>query len=1275
MEIEIDHGTATLLDMFSEQARLNPDKIAVTDCHQSLSYLDFYLKVLKTGHRLADAQLSDENCIGLFCEPSIDMVCGAWGILASGNAYLPLAPEYPSERIRYMIQDSKIRVIYTQTHLKSKLEAMVSDQVTIVTAEDITALLANELPQMSDPVFSKVTPDHLAYVIYTSGSTGKPKGVMIKHRNIVQQMSFLKQTFSFGGQTRILQKTPMSFDAAQWEILAPVFGCHLIVGPAGCYRDPDEMVEVLLKHEINVLQCVPTLLQALVDHPSFIDCKSLAQVFSGGETLTRQLAKEFYRVRPEAELINLYGPTECTINSSYFKLCEKAVDTYPSAISIGKPVAHTRYYLLREDGQPALVGEIGELYISGRQVASGYLHRSDLTKEKFVPNHLSQDPEHAWLYRTGDLGRWDSEGNVHFAGRADNQVKLRGYRVELDEIRHAIENHSWIKNAAMVINNDPRTGSQNLIACIELDETQAALMDQGNHGSHHQSKANKCQVKAQLSNAGCRPAEACEDRLHIALEGKVATPSQKEKAFGRKTYRFFEREQPVTREELISLLTLEQDKTLSREISQLTAPQFGGLLRHFGQFISDERLLPKYTYASPGALYAVQLYIEIHGLFGWPSGIYYYHPVQHCLVQIEACQPNSQPTLKLHFIGKHDAIEPVYKNNILEVLEMETGHMLGLFDEQLPEFGLAIGAHQLTEQLPAWYDGATDDYNLGTFEICPNDVAPAIDLPELFVQAHGSHVAGLEEGLYRFTAQDFEYMSDQQILKRDVIAINQQVYDRASFGISMVENCRESAMRYISLGRTLHKLQSNPLSLGMMSSGYSSKSGNDLPSAKRMRHILNAHGLEMAAFYFCIGGGISQAQYLSIGMKEDSVHMRGPTEMIKDDLMTQLPQYMIPNKVVMIDKLPQTANGKVDYQALKALDVVANSHSEKEFIPLSTETEHQLGEIWCRIMKWDSVSAQDDFFECGGNSLTAVAMINRINQAFGIKVPLQVLFQSPTIQQLSAWIDSQGEQVQQASRLIELNGQQQNPIFCWPGLGGYPMNLKLMANQVAPHRQFFGVQALGLHEGEVPLPNVQEMAKADIELIRSVQPKGPYTLWGYSFGARVAFETAYQLEQMGETVEALHLIAPGSPQTHYDLEQTNQGNASFSNPVFVTILFSVFAHSIDGALLQSCLNQCHDEESFIEFMCQRFPMLQPDLIQRITRIVLVSYDFSYTFEELVGRRIHAPVTIFKAQQDNYSFIENVSDFSVEPPRTIHLEADHYQVLKAQGVAELQTHLI
>ncbi|WP_428460382.1 thioesterase domain-containing protein [Photobacterium makurazakiensis] len=826
----------------------------------------------------------------------------------------------------------------------------------------------------------------------------------------------------------------------------------------------------------------------------------------------------------------------------------------------------------------------------------------------------------------------------------------------------------------MVISNDARTGSQNLISCVELDNTKAALMDQGNHGSHHQSKANKHQVKAQLSNAGCRQPEECTGKLRIELRGKEPTESQKEKAFGRKTYRFFERQQPVTKEELRKLLTLEQHTPLSSDIAQLTELQFGELLRHFGQYISDERLLPKYAYASPGALYAAQMYFELNGLFGWPAGIYYYHPVEHSLIHITPLAQSETPILKLHFIGKRDAIEPVYKNNILEVLEMETGHILGLFDELLPNLGLSIGRHHLSEQLPSWYDGKQHDYNLGTFDICSSDSVPEIELPELYVQVYSNRVLGMAEGLYRFVDQGFEYLSKQLVMKRDVIAINQEVYDRASFGISIVENSREPAIHYISLGRTLHKIQSNPLFLGMMSSGYSSKTGNDLPSAVRMRQILNAQGLELKAFYFCIGGGISEEQYFSTGMKEDTVHMRGPTEIIKDDLMSQLPQYMIPNKVVIVDKLPQTANGKVDYQALKLLDVVANCGSEKKFVPLETDTEKQLGVIWCRIMKWDTASAEDDFFECGGNSLTAVAMINRINQTFEIKVPLQVLFKSPTIKQLAKWIDSQDEQAQPVSRLIEMNNSQLRPVFCWPGLGGYPMNLKLLANQVVPGRQFFGVQALGINEGEVPLPNVQEMAKSDIELIKAAQPEGPYTLWGYSFGARVAFETAYQLEQMGDTVEALNLIAPGSPQTHCDLEQLNQDEASFSNPIFVTILFSVFAHTIDGALLKSCLTQCNDESSFVKFMCQRFPMLQEDLIRRITRIVQVSYNFSYTFEELVGRKVNAPVTIFKAQQDNYSFIENASAFSKAPPKLVNLEADHYQVLKGQGVAELEVHI-
>ncbi|WP_267435803.1 amino acid adenylation domain-containing protein [Erwinia psidii] len=1265
-----DPGSAThfhdLFAMLVRCVRTRPAHIAVKDQNTSLSYQHFLQSIARSADSLHALIEEDVQFIGLYCDPCVEMICGAWSILAAGRAYLPLAPDYPADRLRYMIEDSGVTIVLTQPALKAQLMAIVGEKVTIITQDDLEKVSV----ATTDAVLSRPQ-ERLAYMIYTSGSTGNPKGVMVSWRNISHQIAWLKEQFGFDQNDRILQKTPISFDAAQWEILAPAFGCEVVVGPKNCYRDPDALINTLQQQNITVLQCVPTLLHALVEHPLFPDCQALKKVFSGGEILTRRLAAEFFQHLPHARLTNLYGPTECTINTSSFTLEAESVASYPDAIAIGKPVADTFYHVLDSAGAPVLLGETGELYISGVQVASGYYQRPELTRERFIPASGTPVPGHELLYRTGDLVRQDQTGNTFFVGRADNQIKLRGYRVELDEIRLAIEKHHWVKHAAVIVQQAPRSGQQILTACIELDRRQAALMDQDKHDSHHISKSNKLQVKAQLSNAGCRQLSAKQLADCIPLAFKTPDSGQLETAFGRKTYRFFEGGPQVSQQTLVQVLQRQPETgDLLAGKPALTPENIGKLLRHFGQFISEDRLLPKYAYASPGALYATQLYLELNGVAGLPAAIYYYHPAKHALVPIAPVAGTCHQLIKLHFIGERDAIAPVYKNNLREVLEMETGHMLGLFDELLPAYGLhAERSASQRGPLPDWYDGHHYNDYLGGYVVSQAPVKPDRAQIQLYLQVH-RHVEGLAAGLYAFQQGALHFISDSMLQKKDVIAINQRVFEQASFGIGVVCNGADPDEHYVLAGREMHRLQSNKHLLGLMSSGYSSKSHHDLPAATEMRNILAQHHLPMDCFYFCLGGPVSKAQYLHTGMNEDRIHIQGPVELLKEDLAAQLPNYMIPNKVIIVERLPQTANGKIDTLALKSLPELNETDNCGEKIALNSPLEKTIGEIWCAVMKWEEVFAADDFFAAGGNSLSAVALINRINNMFAIKLPLQVIFQMPTVRGLATAVEKCRHAAVPCSRLIKLNAFTERPIFCWPGLGGYPLSLRQLAEKLPGQRAFFGVQAEGINEGEVPRQNVTEMARDDIEQIKAIQPDGPYTLWGYSFGARVAFETAAQLEAQGDTVAALYLLAPGAPMTQMEREQRYEHRAAFDNPVFLAILFSVFAHQIEGPLLERCLAQCTTRQAFIAFICQRFPLLHADTVERIIRIVETTYGFSYAFHELENRRLNAPVTIIKARGDHYSFLDNAPEFSRQRPQLIELSVDHFTVLKPKGIDEL-----
>lgn len=1256
------HNGDNIVDLFRSKIEQHGSNTAVSFQDRNITYQQLGEKSLTLGLYLQQQGVCLDGCVGLFVEPSIELMVGVWGILQSGAAYLPLSPEYPDDRLSYMLENSQCKIIVVQDALIERLANLVLDDVVLITFSQISHFYrTNEKPQYY-MLTQHASSHNLAYVIYTSGSTGKPKGVMIEHRSIANQMDWLSTEFSLDCKSVVLQKTPMSFDAAQWEILAPCCGSLVVMGEPGIYKNPEKLVDTMIRHGVSMLQGVPTLLLALLDVEKFTQCFTLSQIFSGGEALSKHLAIELSQQLPNCRIINLYGPTECTINSSSHIFDIKDSQNSADTISIGTPIQNTQYYILDKEKKPVIVGDIGELYIGGVGLARGYLHREDLTAERFITHFFDGEEIGQTLYKTGDLAYWNKSGSVQYSGRVDNQVKLRGYRVELDEIKSLIETHNWVNNAAVFLKKDQYTGYQNLISMIELNPREAALMDQGNHDSHHQSKKSRSQVKMQLTNIGCRQDTENVNKSTITLPGKIASEKQRKLVFSRKSYRYFEGGN-ITKEDILNVLNSKVNYEHYAKLSDLTYADFGEILRYFGQYLSEKRLLPKYGYASPGALYATQMYLELNGIGSIAPGYYYYHPVHHQLVLVAEKEDSGTVQCKVHFVGKKSAIEPIYKNNILEVLEMEAGHMVGYFENILPTYGLSIKSSDYLPETIQLFEVAQNDYYLGSFNIVSGTKDRMNDDVSLYLQAHPGQVSDLKAGKYLYENGQLALVSSEIILKKHVIAINQSVYERASFGISVLSTTDEDWLGYINLGRKLQSLQMNDLNIGFMSSGYSSKTGNNLPSAKRIKHIINK---DVGPSYFFIGGRISDIQIQSDGMNEDLVHMKGPSEIIQDDLVKFLPTYMMPNTITVIDKMPLTVNGKIDINALLTLESDCVS---EEYIEPSNDVERAVLDIWKKGLKRESISVEADFFELGGNSLIAVSVINKINTTLYCDLPLQIVFSSPTIKKLAQVINKKENNL--VSRLVPFQSKGKNsPIYCWPGLGGYCMNLRLLAEKLGTDRAFFGVQAYGINTGETPYETISEMAAKDIAMIKQNQGDGPYTLWGYSFGARVAFEACYQLEQAGDVVENLYLIAPGSPTLQDEQHLTQDNEATFTNKKFLTILYSVFMGTIQSHSLVECLAVVDTKEKFIHFICELNNQLETGLVMRIIDIVTMTFEFTYSFNELKQRQLKAPIKIIKATGDDYSFIENNDAFSTIEPVIEQIEANHYSMLKTTHIDQL-----
>lgn len=455
-DTEVEDPTDPCLhELFEEQAGRTPDSIAVTFEQSSLTYRELDTWADGVAARLHELGVGPGTLVGVFMDRSLELVAGLLGVLKAGGAYVPLDPAYPRDRLAFMLEDSRTPVLVTHSMLAGQLP-VTNQQVVLLDTE--TGLRSGALGRAPGV---EVTPDDPAYAIYTSGSTGQPNGVVIQHRAIVNHMRWFIEQFGFDASSVMLQKTPYSFDPSVHEFYAPLLvGGRLVMARPGGHANPAYLVETIRDEGVTAIHLVPMVLSALVDHPEFGDCRSLRHVFCGGDVLSRDLQDRFFTVQ-EARLHNLYGPAEATIDASFWT-CQR--DSDEPVIPIGRPVRNMKTYVLDSTLQPVPVGVVGDLYLGGVGLAVGYLHRPELTADRFIPNPFSSIPGDR-IYRTGDLARYRVDGALLYAGRRDHQLKLRGFRVELGEIEATLRQHPAIEDAVVVARQDQR-GDRKLAAYL-----------------------------------------------------------------------------------------------------------------------------------------------------------------------------------------------------------------------------------------------------------------------------------------------------------------------------------------------------------------------------------------------------------------------------------------------------------------------------------------------------------------------------------------------------------------------------------------------------------------------------------------------------------------------------------------------------------------------------------------------------------------------------------------------------------------------------------------
>lgn len=505
--IEYDR-VALIHELFEAQVRKTPQAFALLHGLRSMTYAEVNRKANQLARSLREHGVGPDHVVAICVGRSLDMVVGLLGILKAGAAYMPLDPTYPPERLRYMLEDARPPIVLVDE--VARLPSPPVGTEVIQLGEQLLKIAGSRAENLRAEALNLCS-DHLLYVIYTSGSTGAPKGTAMPHGAMVNLIEWHRRTLPTGTGVRVLQFAALSFDVAFQEIFSTLCtGGELVLLDETIRRDPRELIELLYRQRVARMFLPPVMLQAIAEQykATTVTLDQLEDIITAGEQLrlSAEIVSLFERL-PRCRLHNHYGPTETHVVTALMLTGQPK--EWPMLPSIGKPISNTQIFILDERRQPVPLTAVGEIYIGGENVARGYLNRPQLSAQRFVPDPFNADTN-ARMYKTGDLGRWRTDGTIEYLGRNDDQVKIRGFRVELGEIESRLAKQHQVKEVVVVARDDAG-GSRVLVAYLTLRE--------GHSGSADDLAAF---AKSALPEHMVPSAYVILDQLPLTPSGKIA---------------------------------------------------------------------------------------------------------------------------------------------------------------------------------------------------------------------------------------------------------------------------------------------------------------------------------------------------------------------------------------------------------------------------------------------------------------------------------------------------------------------------------------------------------------------------------------------------------------------------------------------------------------------------------------------------------------------------------------------------------------------------------
>ena len=445
--------------MFEDRAAVAPDTVALVFETEQLTYGQLNARANQLAHHLRRHYAAGpEHLIGVCLERSVELVVSLMAILKAGAAYVPIDPDYPAERVSFMLEDARVAVLITTEQLAAQLPPTDGFVLCLDSAQEELAAADTANPEAVAQL------DNLAYMIYTSGSTGRPKGALNTHRGIANRLLWMQEAYGLTPDDVVLQKTPFSFDVSVWEFFWPLLaGARMVVARPGGHRESDYLVDLIAARSVTTLHFVPSMLRAFLEEPDVARCATLRRVICSGEALPLELTEKFFEQLLTTELHNLYGPTEAAVDVTFWQCVP---DGARRQVPIGRPIANTHIHIIDEALRLVPTGVAGELFIGGVGVGRGYHNDAALTAQKFIPDPFGAEPG-ARLYRTGDRARYRGDGVVDFLGRLDYQVKIRGFRIEPGEVEEALRGLDHVHDCVVTARQD--RGLTRLVAYVVFD--------------------------------------------------------------------------------------------------------------------------------------------------------------------------------------------------------------------------------------------------------------------------------------------------------------------------------------------------------------------------------------------------------------------------------------------------------------------------------------------------------------------------------------------------------------------------------------------------------------------------------------------------------------------------------------------------------------------------------------------------------------------------------------------------------------------------------------